>query len=117
MKKIFKPSIIKTHGNKPKLIEEYVGNVNTNNKDISIAKMSSPKGWVETSQTPKFNEYTIVISGVLKVTTKDEIMHIHAGEGVIVEKGEWVQYSTPLEDTEYVAVCLPAFSNDLVNRN
>ena len=117
MKKISSPSIIKSVGNKPKVIEEYVGRVNSGTNSISIAKMSSPPGWKEPGQKPQFDEYTIVLRGVLKVESRTETLFIKEGEAVIVNSGEWVQYSTPNEGAEYIAICLPAFSLDTVNRD
>ena len=115
---ILKPSIVKAAGNKPKVIEEYVGRVNSRTEAVSIARMKSPSGWVEPGQTPEFDEYTVVLRGTLRVTTKIGTLEIHAGQGVIVHAGEWVQYSTPgAEGAEYVAVCLPAFSPDTVHRD
>ena len=117
MKKISSPSIIKSVGNKPKVIEEYVGRVNSGTNSISIAKMSSPSGWKEPGQKPQFDEYTIVLRGTLKVESRTETLLIKEGEAVIVNSGEWVQYSTPNEGAEYIAICLPAFSLDTVNRD
>ncbi len=117
MKKISSPSIIKSVGNKPKVIEEYVGRVNSGTHSISIAKMSSPPGWKEPGQKPQFDEYTIVLRGTLKVESRTETLFIKKGEAVIVNSGEWVRYSTPNEGTEYIAICLPAFSLDTVNRD
>jgi len=117
MKKISSPSIIESAGNKPKVIEEYVGRVNSGTNSISIAKMSSPSGWKEPGQKPQFDEYTIVLRGTLKVESRTETLFIKEGEAVIVNSGEWVQYSTPNEGAEYIAICLPAFSLDTVNRD
>ncbi len=117
MKKISSPSIIKSAGNKPKVIEEYVGRVNSGTNSISIAKMSSPSGWREPGQKPQFDEYTIVLRGTLKVESRKETLIIKEGEAVIVNSGEWVRYSTPNEGAEYIAICLPAFSLDIVNRD
>ena len=117
MKKISSPSIIKSASNKPKVIEEYVGRVNSGTNSISIAKMSSPTGWKEPGQKPQFDEYTIVLRGTLKVESRSEMLFIKEGEAVIVNSGEWVQYSTPNEGAEYIAICLPAFSLDIVNRD
>ena len=117
MKKISSPSIIESAGNKPKVIEEYVGRVNSGTNSISIAKMSSPPGWKEPGQKPQFYEYTIVLRGTLKVESRTETLFIKEGEAVIVNSGEWVQYSTPNEGAEYIAICLPAFSLDTVNRD
>ena len=117
MKKISSPSIIESVGNKPKVIEEYVGRVNSGTNSISIAKMSSPPGWKEPGQKPQFDEYTIVLRGILKVESKTETLFIKEGEAVIVNSEEWVRYSTPIEGAEYIAICLPAFSLDTVNRD
>jgi mannose-6-phosphate isomerase-like protein (cupin superfamily) len=113
-----KPTVIQAAGNKPKRIEEFIGRVNSGTSDCSIARMRSPSGWVEPGQTPQFDEYTLVLHGALRVTTKSDVLEVRAGEAVIVPRGEWVQYSTPGEDgAEYVAVCLPAFSPDTVHRD
>lgn len=112
------PTIIKAAGNKPKQIEEFVGRVNTKTGTVSIARMKSPPGWVEPGQTPEFDEYTVVLRGMLRIQSEEETMDIHAGETVIVPKGEWVKYSSPgSEGAEYIAVCLPAFSPETVNRD
>ena len=110
--------MIKAEGNKPKVIEEFIGQVNSGTSELSIARMKSSPGWREPGQTPLFNEYTIVLKGMLRVETKERAIDIHEGEAVIVTAGEWVQYSTPgTEVTEYMAVCLPAFSLDTVHRD
>ncbi|PYQ26779.1 MAG: cupin [Acidobacteria bacterium] len=115
---IQQPSIVQAAGNKPKIIEEYVGRVNSQTGDLSIARMKSPSGWVEPGQTPEFDEYTVVLRGTLRVTTKNGSTDVQAGQAVIAHKGEWVQYSTPgAEGAEYVAICLPAFSMDTVHRD
>ena len=115
---ISKPTIIQAAGNKPKVIEEFFGRVNSNTADVSVARMQSPSGWVEPGQTPEFDEYTVVLRGTLRVKTRDGSIDVNAGEGVIAHKGEWVQYSTPgAEGAEYIAVCLPAFSMDSVHRD
>jgi mannose-6-phosphate isomerase-like protein (cupin superfamily) len=112
------PTIIKSAGNKPKLIEEYVGNINTKTSDVSIAHMKSPAGWTEPGQRPEFDEYTLVIQGTLQVRSEKGIHEVRAGEAVLVSKGEWVQYSTPREPgAEYIAICLPAFSPATVHRD
>lgn len=117
-KHIAQPAIVKAAGNKPKIIEEYVGRVNSGTNPVSIARMKSPSGWVEPGQTPEFDEYTVVLKGMLRVTTHEGTMDIHAGQAVMTTRGEWVQYSTPgPEGAEYVAICLPAFSMDLVHRD
>ncbi|MGD8779739.1 MAG: cupin [Ignavibacteria bacterium] len=116
--KIDKPAIIEAAGNKPKIIEEFFGRVNSKTGTLSIAKMTSPSGWIEPGQTPEFDEYTLVLKGVLNVKTKDSEIIVNAGEAILAQKGEWVQYSTPGEEgAEYIAVCLPAFSPDIVNRD
>ena len=115
---IQQPSIVQAAGNKPKIIEEYIGRVNSQSSDLSIARMKSPSGWVEPGQTPEFDEYTLVLRGTLRVTTKHGSTDVNAGQAVIAHKGEWVQYSTPgAEGAEYVAICLPAFSMDTVHRD
>lgn len=116
--KINAPTIIKAAGNKPKIIEEYIGNVNTRTSAVSIARMISPPGWEEPKQTPEFDEYTVVLKGSLNVQTQDGNTVVSAGQAVITPKGEWVRYSTPgTEGAEYIAVCLPAFSPDTVHRD
>ena len=116
--KIEKPIIIEAAGNKPKIIEEYIGNVNSKTSDVSVAKMKSPGGWVEPGQTPEFDEYTVVLKGMLRVTTKENVFDVNAGQAIITNKGEWIQYSTPGEDgAEYIAVCLPAFTPNTVHRD
>jgi mannose-6-phosphate isomerase-like protein (cupin superfamily) len=116
--KISSPSIITAAGNKPKKIEEFIGRVNSKTSSVSIARMTSPSGWVEPGQKPEFDEYTVVLKGTLKVQTKKETLEINSGEAVLVNKGEWVRYSTPgPEGAEYIAVCLPAFSPDTVHRD
>jgi ethanolamine utilization protein EutQ (cupin superfamily) len=105
-------------GNKPKIIEEIIGRVNSKTDAVSIAHMRSPTGWVEPGQMPAFDEYTYVLKGMLHVTHKGGSLDVHAGQAVIAHKGEWVQYSTPGPDgAEYIAVCLPAFSPDTVYRD
>lgn len=116
--KIDTPSVITSAGNKPKKIEEFFGRVNSQSDSVSIARMTSPGGWVEPGQKPEFDEYTIVLKGMLKVQTEKETFEIKAGEAIITKRGEWVQYSTPDSDgAEYIAVCLPAFSPDIVHRD
>jgi len=115
-KLIPKPTIIQSAGNKPKRIEEFVGRVNTSDDSVSMARMTSPPGWVEPGQTPEFCEYTLVLSGILKVEFEGGIIEVHAGQAVETKPGEWVRYSTP-DGAEYVAVCLPAFSPQTVHRD
>jgi quercetin dioxygenase-like cupin family protein len=115
---IAKPTIIEAAGNKPKRIEEFVGRVNSRTDAVSVARMTSPAGWIEPGQTPAFDEYTVVLRGLLRVTTKAGVIDVRAGEAVITHAGEWVQYSTPESDgAEYVAVCVPAFSPETVHRD
>ncbi|OGR88394.1 MAG: cupin [Elusimicrobia bacterium RIFCSPLOWO2_01_FULL_60_11] len=114
---IEKPTQVKAAGNKPKVIREYIGRVNSMTSAASVAHMQSPAGWVEPGQTPEFDEYTLVLKGCLKVKTRSGEMEVEAGQAVIVNKGEWVQYSTPDLGAEYIAVCLPAFSPDTVHRD
>ncbi len=112
------PTIIESAGNKPKVIEEYFGRVNSKTETLSIAKMTSPQGWVEPGQRPQFDEYTVVLKGTLRVKTKNETIDVKAGSAILTKKGEWIQYSTPYDGTvEYIAVCLPAFSPDIVKRD
>ena len=112
------PSIIEAAGNKPKIIEEFFGRVNSKTSEVSIAKMTSPQGWVEPGQRPDFDEYTIVLKGTLQVKTENEIISVKAGSAILTKKGEWIQYSTPFEEgAQYVAICLPAFSPDTVHRD
>lgn len=113
---IDKPTVIKAQGNPPKEISEFIGRVNSGTPGVSIAKMVSPAGWTEPGQTPEFDEYTIVLLGSLHVKLHDREITVKAGQAVIVEKGTWVQYSTP-QGAEYIAVCSPAFSPATVNRD
>lgn len=116
--KIQQPSVIQSAGNKPKVIEEFIGRVNSKTNTLSIARMKSPSGWIEPGQMPEFDEYTVVLKGMLRVSTKNNLLDVNAGEAVIAHKGEWVQYSTPgPEGAEYIAVCLPAFSMETVHRD
>jgi mannose-6-phosphate isomerase-like protein (cupin superfamily) len=101
----------------PKIIDEYVGRVNLKENKISVAHMRSPAGWTEPGQTPEFQEYTLVLRGRLRVHHKDGIIDVAAGQAVIAHPREWVQYSTPDEATEYIAICLPAFSPSTVHRD
>jgi len=110
------PKRIEAAGNKPKLIEEYVGRVNSGTASVSIAHMHSPAGWEEPGQAPDFDEFTVVLAGMLRVEHKGGSMDVHAGQAVIAQRGEWVRYSTP-GGAEYIAVCLPAFSPDTVHRD
>jgi quercetin dioxygenase-like cupin family protein len=112
------PTVITAVGNMPKKIEEFVGRVNSGTADVSVARMKSPSGWVEPGQTPAFDEYTVVLRGLLRVTTRIGTIDVHEGQAVIAHRNEWVQYSTPGPDgAEYIAVCLPAFSPGMVHRD
>ncbi len=112
------PTRVEAAGNKPKLIDEYVGRVNSRTEMVSIAHMRSPGGWQEPAQTPEFDEFTVVLKGHLRVEYKDGSLDVRAGQAVIAPRGEWVRYSTPDPDgAEYIAVCLPAFSIQTVHRD
>ena len=112
------PTVIEAAGTKPKLIEEYVGNVNTKTGALSIARMKSPSGWEEPGQTPEFDEYTLVLDGILRVETKEKTFEVVAGQAIHLKAGEWVRYSSPApEGAEYVSVCVPAFSPETVHRD
>lgn len=112
------PTKIEAAGNKPKIIEEFVGRVNSSNEEISIARMKSPQGWEEPGQKPEFDEYTIVLKGLLRIETKEMTINLKEGEAIVTHKGEWIRYSTPEPGgAEYIAVCLPAFSPDTVHRD
>ncbi len=112
------PTRIEAAGNKPKLIDEFIGHANSGNSQLSVARMQSPSGWIESGQTPEFEEFTIVLKGMLRVTHKEGALDVRAGQAVVIHAGEWVQYSTPEPDgAEYVAICLPAFSMETVHRD
>ena len=112
------PTKIRAVGNKPKTIEEFIGRVNSKTEAVSIARMKSPAGWSEPGQIPEFDEYTLVLKGMLRVTTRSDVHEVHAGEAIIASRGEWVKYSTPGPDgAEYIAVCMPAFSPESVHRD
>ena len=115
---IAKPTVVPAAGRPPKIIEEFVGRVNSQTSGLSIAKMTSPSGWREPGQTPEFDEYTIVLKGELQVETREAIHTVAAGQAVIVHAGEWVRYGTPgAAGAEYIAVCLPAFALATVHRD
>jgi ethanolamine utilization protein EutQ (cupin superfamily) len=113
---ILKPTVVHAAGNLPKQIEEFVGCVNSRTSAVSIARMRSPAGWVEPGQTPEFDEYTIVLQGMLRVGTREGSCDVAAGQAIIAPRGQWVQYSTP-GGAEYIAVCLPAFTPQTVHRD
>jgi mannose-6-phosphate isomerase-like protein (cupin superfamily) len=115
---ISSPTRVTAAGNKPKIIEEFIGRVNTGESRLSVARMRSPAGWVEPGQTPEFDEFTLVLRGTLRVTHKGGELDVAAGQAVVAPAGEWVQYSTPSpEGAEYVAICLPAFAPQTVHRD
>ena len=115
---ISQPTRIQAAGNKPKLIDEYIGHVNSKTSAASVAHMRSPQGWIEPGQTPEFEEFTIVLKGMLRVEHKNGALDVREGQAVIAHAGEWVRYSTPNDGgAEYIAVCLPAFSMGSVHRD
>src|SRR5215475_9689971 len=117
-KLIEKPTVIAAAGNKPKIIEEYAGRVNSQHDGVSVARMRSPEGWLEPGQRPDFEEITVVLDGTLRVEFEGGALDVHAGQAVVTAPGEWIRYSTPGADgAEYVAVCLPAFSPATVHRD
>lgn len=112
------PSVIEAAGNKPKRIEEYMGRVNSNHAEVSVARMVSPAGWIEPGQQPEFMEITVVLKGNLHVEFAGGALDVAAGQAIITHPGEWIRYSTPgAEGAEYVAICLPAFSPATVHRD
>jgi ethanolamine utilization protein EutQ len=112
------PTRIPAAGNKPKLIDEYIGRLNSKTSAASVAHMRSPQGWLEPGQTPEFDEFTIVLQGMLRVEHKGGTLDVNAGQAVVARAGEWIRYSTPQEGgAEYIAVCLPAFSVATVHRD
>lgn len=113
---IAEPVRVEAAGEPPKLIEEFAGRASNSEERVSVARMRSPAGWSEPGQRPEFDEYTVVLSGMLRVESKDSSLDVQAGQGVLARGGEWVRYSTP-EGAEYIAVCLPAFAPDTVHRD
>ena len=112
------PARIAPAGNKEKIIDEYIGRVNTDTAQASVARMNSPEGWEEPGQTPEFDEFTLVLRGTVRVHHKSGTLDVSAGQAVIAHQGEWIRYSTPLPGgAEYVAVCIPAFSTATVHRD
>jgi len=112
------PTIIEAAGNKPKIIEEFFGLVNTGDNRVSIARMKSPPGWIEPGQIPEFDEYTVLLKGVLRVESSGGTADVKEGRAILSKKGEWVRYSTPYGGgCEYLAVCLPAFAPETVHRD
>jgi ethanolamine utilization protein EutQ len=115
---IAQPTRIQAAGNKPKIIDEYIGRASSKTYTASVAHMRSPAGWIEPGQTPEFNEFTIVLKGMLRVEHMQGTLDVYEGQAVIAHPGEWVRYSTPQESgAEYIAVCLPAFSMEAVHRD
>jgi mannose-6-phosphate isomerase-like protein (cupin superfamily) len=110
------PSRVEAAGTRPKLIDEFVGRVNTREERVSVARMRSPAGWVEPGQRPEFDEYTVVLAGAVHVDHEGGTLVVGAGQAVLTRAGEWIRYSTP-EGAEYVAVCLPAFAPETVHRD
>jgi len=118
IKLIQSPKLVKAAGNIPKAINEFFGMVNSQNSEISIAHMQSPAGWEEPGQTPEFDEYTVVLKGTLRVETRKDDFYVHQNQAIMVGKGEWVRYSSPGEEgAEYIAICIPAFSPEMVYRD
>lgn len=111
------PTRVQAAGNLPKIIDEYVGRLNSQESRISVAHMRSPAGWEEPGQTPEFEEYTIVLRGSLQVRHKSGVLEVRAGQAIVAHPGEWIQYSTPNEGAEYIAICVPAFSLGTVHRD
>ena len=117
-KLIAAPTVIQAAGNKPKRIEEFAGRVNSGHSGVSVARMTSPEGWIEPGQRPEFEEITVVLRGLVRVEHHGGVLDVRAGQAVVTAPGEWVRYSTPeAEGAEYVAICLPAFSPDTVHRD
>jgi mannose-6-phosphate isomerase-like protein (cupin superfamily) len=115
---IDKPVRVEAVGNKPILIDEYIGRVRTGDRHISVAFLQCPPGWIEPGQTPAFEEFTVVLRGVLRIAHRKGVLEIRAGQAVVTHAGEWVQYSTPAtEGAEYLAVCLPAYSLEDAHRD
>ena len=112
------PTRVEAAGNKPKLIDEYIGRVNSETSAASVAHMRSPGGWEEPGQRPEFDEFTVVLKGTLRVEHEDGKFDVEAGQAIVAHAGEWIRYSTPdPEGAEYIAVCLPAFSPETVHRD
>lgn len=115
---IQEPTVIEAAGNKPKIIREFFGAVNSRHSELSVAHMKSPGGWIEPGQTPDFDEFTVVLGGTLLVESRSGVLKVMAGQAVHTHAGEWVRYSTPDDEgAEYIAVCLPAFSPQTVHRD
>ena len=112
------PARVQAAGSRPKVIEEFIGRARSDTSVLSVARMKSPAGWSEPGQTPEFDEYSVVLRGILRVETKDGALDIEQGQAVIAHRGEWVRYSTPEPGgAEYISVCEPAFSPETVHRD
>ena len=112
------PAVVAAAGTRPKKIEEFAGRVNSGHGQVSVARMTSPSGWLEPGQRPEFEEITVVLRGMVRVEHTGGALDVRAGQAVVTAPGEWVRYSTPgPEGAEYVAVCLPAFSPATVHRD
>ena len=111
-----KPHITVVEGDQPLLIEEYIGRVNTQTPSVSIARVLSTAGRVEVGKTPEFNEYSVVLMGLLRVESRESVVEVRAGQAIIADKGKWVRYSTP-EETEYISVCPPGFAPKMMNKD
>ncbi|MBJ6366921.1 cupin domain-containing protein [Snuella sedimenti] len=110
------PFIVAT--NDGKIIKEHFGLASDGNSKISIAHMKAPAGWSEPFQTPEFDEYTFIIKGKKQFIIDGETIVLEAGQSIKINKNTRVQYSNPFtEPCEYIAICTPAFSMDLVNRD
>jgi hypothetical protein len=117
-KLISKPTLVQAAGNPPKQIEEFIGCVNSETSEVSIARMRSPQGWSEPGQRPQFTEYTLVMKGMVRVESEAGIFEVKAGQAFIAFQDEWVRYSTPFPPgAEYIAICIPAFSPETVRRD
>ena len=115
---IYQPTVVEDAGNKPKVIQEFIGRVNSRTESVSVARMISPGGWIEPGQTPEFEEYAVVLRGTLRVESKTGTIDVRAGQAIVTHAREWVRYSTPEpEGAEYLAVCLPGFAMETVHRD
>lgn len=117
-KLITKPTRIEENGGKIKIVEEYIGLVNSKNGDVSVAHMHAPVGWKDIGQCPEFDEFIVVLKGVLRVEFKGGVLDVNAGQAAIMSKGEWIRYNTPSSDgVEYISVCIPAFSSNKAHKD
>lgn len=115
---IVQPTLITAAGTKPKIIEEFIGRVNSSEGRLSIAHMRSPGGWIEPGQRPEFDEFTVVLKGMLQVRHEGGVLEVRETQAIHTRAGEWVQYSSPLpQGADYIAVCMPAFSPQTVHRD